>query len=74
MEDLRTGYQITWCPGCTNFGIYTAIISTLKELESEGKIDRRKIVFTSGIGCAAKIQNYSIIEVHLVDYMEEHYH
>jgi len=58
MEDLRTGYQITWCPGCTNFGIYTAIISTLKELESEGKIDRRKIVFASGIGCAAKIHNY----------------
>ncbi|MGC9079452.1 MAG: thiamine pyrophosphate-dependent enzyme [Nanopusillaceae archaeon] len=58
MEDLRTGYQITWCPGCTNFGIYTSFINAIKELEKEGKIDRRKVVFTSGIGCAGKIHNY----------------
>ncbi|MGC9133318.1 MAG: thiamine pyrophosphate-dependent enzyme [Nanopusillaceae archaeon] len=58
MEDLRTGAPITWCPGCTNFGIYTAFMSVIKELESENKIDRRKIVYTSGIGCAGKIHNY----------------
>ncbi|BFI73876.1 2-oxoacid:ferredoxin oxidoreductase subunit beta [Nanoarchaeota archaeon] len=58
MEDLRTGYPITWCPGCTNFGIYTVFMNVVKELEAEGKIDRKKLVFASGIGCAGKMHNY----------------
>lgn len=47
----------TWCPGCGNFAILTAIKTVLGELSQEG-IPLEKVVLVSGIGCHAKIVDY----------------
>src|SRR5271157_1073212 len=46
--------EITWCPGCGNFGIRKAMIETLNGLN----IKKQDIVFVSGIGQAAKAPHY----------------
>lgn len=56
--DLKSKYEISWCPGCTNFGILTASLQAIHELIEEGKLDRKDVVITSGIGCAGKIGDY----------------
>lgn len=55
--NLNTNAEITWCPGCGNFGILTAIKSAINELIDEG-IPKEDIVIASGIGCHAKIVDY----------------
>ena len=57
MEDLKTNAEITWCPGCGNFGIFTAIRNAIPIFEKNG-ISRERIVMTAGIGCHAKIFDY----------------
>ncbi|MFX1457100.1 MAG: thiamine pyrophosphate-dependent enzyme [Promethearchaeota archaeon] len=57
MEDLKTYAEITWCPGCGNFGIFTAVRKAILLLEENG-VGRDNIVITSGIGCHAKIFDY----------------
>ena len=56
-KDLATTAQVTWCPGCGNFSIMSAIRMVLAELDSEG-IPLEKVVLVSGIGCHAKIVDY----------------
>jgi 2-oxoglutarate ferredoxin oxidoreductase subunit beta len=56
-KDLSTNQEITWCPGCGNFGILNAIEKTVKKLE-EKNVKRKNIVVTSGIGCNGKIFDY----------------
>lgn len=46
--------DIAWCPGCGNFNIRTALIGALQELD----IDPTQVVFSSGIGQAAKMPQY----------------
>ncbi len=50
--------DIAWCPGCGNFPIRDVLESALKELP----VPANKIVFTSGIGQAAKMPHY--LDVH----------
>ncbi|MBY9014876.1 MAG: 2-oxoacid:ferredoxin oxidoreductase subunit beta [Candidatus Lokiarchaeota archaeon] len=57
MENLKTNAEITWCPGCGNFGIFTALRNAIPKLEAKG-IKRKDIVITAGIGCHAKIFDY----------------
>jgi 2-oxoglutarate ferredoxin oxidoreductase subunit beta len=57
VKELETGAQITWCPGCGNFGILTSIKKVLADLKEEG-FDLSKVVLASGIGCHAKIVDY----------------
>ena len=57
MVDLKTDAEITWCPGCGNFGIFTAIRNAIPILEQRG-IPRENIIMTAGIGCHAKIVDY----------------
>ena len=57
MESLKTGAEITWCPGCGNFGILTAIRKAILQLEENG-LSRENIVMAVGIGCHAKICDY----------------
>jgi 2-oxoglutarate ferredoxin oxidoreductase subunit beta len=57
MEDLKTNAEITWCPGCGNFGIFTAIKNAIPLLEQKD-IKRENIIMTTGIGCHAKIFDY----------------
>lgn len=56
--EYKSNYNITWCPGCTNFCILTAFLKAVDELINEGKINKRDIVVVGGIGCAGKIPDY----------------
>ncbi len=57
MKNLNTTAVNTWCPGCGNFAILTAIKSALKSLGEEG-LPIENVVMLSGIGCHAKIADY----------------
>jgi 2-oxoglutarate ferredoxin oxidoreductase subunit beta len=54
LKELDTGVQNTWCPGCGNFGILTAMKQAILQLG----IPRERIVGVSGIGCHSKITDY----------------
>ncbi len=58
LADLGTDAENTWCPGCGNFAILTAFKKAIVELHNEGKIDYRKVVMVTGIGCHGKIADY----------------
>ncbi len=53
LRDLNTDAQITWCPGCGNFGVLQAF----KEALVLG-LRREQVVIVSGIGCHGKMTNY----------------
>ena len=57
MIDLNTKAQNTWCVGCGNFSILSAIKATLQSLAEEG-LGLENVVLLSGIGCHAKIVDY----------------
>jgi 2-oxoglutarate ferredoxin oxidoreductase subunit beta len=57
-QDLATGAENTWCPGCGNFAILNAIKPVLADLDEEGLIPIENVVMVSGIGCHAKIADY----------------
>lgn len=46
--------DIAWCPGCGDFAIRNALLSTLKELN----LQKEKVCLVSGIGQAAKMPHY----------------
>ncbi len=54
LEDLNTPIKNTWCPGCGNFGILTAVKRALIRLS----LERNQVVLVSGIGCHGKIVNH----------------
>jgi 2-oxoglutarate ferredoxin oxidoreductase subunit beta len=55
IKDLdRPGEVITWCPGCGNFAILTAIKKALVYL----KIEPHNTVLVSGIGCSSHLPNW----------------
>jgi 2-oxoglutarate/2-oxoacid ferredoxin oxidoreductase subunit beta len=56
-DKLTTPAEITWCPGCGNFGIFNAFKKAVQKLEKKG-IGREKIIITAGIGCHGKIADY----------------
>ena len=56
-DELGTGAENTWCPGCGNFGILNSVKNAVKELEERG-IPREKLLISAGIGCHAKIFDY----------------
>ncbi|TFG25211.1 MAG: 2-oxoacid:ferredoxin oxidoreductase subunit beta [Promethearchaeota archaeon] len=57
MDDLKTSAENTWCPGCGNFAILTAIQKAIIQLEEKG-MSRNNVMITAGIGCHAKIFDY----------------
>ena len=57
MDNLKTNAEVTWCSGCGNFGIFTAVKNAIPLLEAKG-IQREDLVITAGIGCHAKIFDY----------------
>jgi 2-oxoglutarate ferredoxin oxidoreductase subunit beta len=57
-KDLATAARVTWCPGCGNFSIHSAIRAVLAELDGRG-YPIENVVFVSGIGCHAKIVDYT---------------
>mgnify|MGYP006290756753 FL=1 len=56
-DDISTSAEITWCPGCGNFGILNALKKSVEKLDEKG-IHRKDIALTSGIGCHGKIIDY----------------
>ncbi|MEM2124788.1 MAG: thiamine pyrophosphate-dependent enzyme [Candidatus Methanosuratincola sp.] len=52
--DWNSGVWPDWCPGCGNFGIFTALKGALSDLG----ISREKLVLVSGIGCSGKIPHF----------------
>ena len=57
MNNLNTSAINTWCPGCGNFAILTAMKAVLGSLADEG-LPIENVVIVSGIGCHAKIVDY----------------
>jgi 2-oxoglutarate ferredoxin oxidoreductase subunit beta len=55
--NLGTYAENTWCKGCGNFGILSAIGSAIEGLVAEG-IPLENFAIASGIGCGAKIVDY----------------
>ena len=53
-EDYRTGLWVDWCPGCGDYGIVAAMTKAFAEL----KLDPRRLVVVSGIGCSGKTPHY----------------
>ena len=56
-DSLSTTTEVTWCPGCGNFGILTAVKKAVKILEEHG-IKKDRLIISSGIGCHGKIFDY----------------
>jgi len=63
-KDFKSDQEVRWCPGCGDYAILAAVQSFMPELE----IAREKIVFVSGIGCAARfpyyMQTYGMHSIH----------
>ena len=63
-KDFKTDQEVRWCPGCGDYAILAAMQSFMPELG----IPREKIVFVSGIGCAARfpyyMQTYGMHSIH----------
>jgi 2-oxoglutarate ferredoxin oxidoreductase subunit beta len=53
-KDYKTDQEVRWCPGCGDYAILAALQSFMPELD----VPREKIVFVSGIGCAARFPYY----------------
>jgi 2-oxoglutarate ferredoxin oxidoreductase subunit beta len=63
-KDFKTDQEVRWCPGCGDYAILAAIQGFMPELG----IPRERIVFVSGIGCAARfpyyMQTYGMHSIH----------
>src|SRR5438034_9367833 len=53
-KDFKTDQEVRWCPGCGDYAILAALQSFMPELG----VPQEKIVFISGIGCAARFPYY----------------
>jgi 2-oxoglutarate/2-oxoacid ferredoxin oxidoreductase subunit beta len=63
-KDFKTDQEVRWCPGCGDYAILAGMQGFMPELG----IPREKIVFISGIGCAARfpyyMQTYGMHSIH----------
>ncbi|KQC02904.1 MAG: 2-oxoglutarate synthase [Methanolinea sp. SDB] len=56
-EDLYSHAQVTWCPGCGNFGVRYALREALLELDRDG-IPVENVVIVTGIGQHGKMFDF----------------
>jgi 2-oxoglutarate ferredoxin oxidoreductase subunit beta len=63
-KDFKTDQEVRWCPGCGDYAILAAMQGFMPELG----IERERLVFISGIGCAARfpyyMQTYGMHSIH----------
>ena len=63
-KEFKTDQEVRWCPGCGDYAILAALQSFMPDLG----IPRDRIVFVSGIGCAARfpyyMETYGIHSIH----------
>src|SRR5438874_1591029 len=53
-KDFASDQEVRWCPGCGDYAILAAVQKFMPEIE----LPRERIVFISGIGCAARFPYY----------------
>ena len=53
-KDFKSDQEVRWCPGCGDYAILAVIQGFMPELG----LERERIVFVSGIGCAARFPYY----------------
>ncbi len=56
--------EVTWCPGCGDYGIIAAVKQSLAQLQ----IPPHQTFFVSGIGCGSKLPDY----IHANGYLSLH--
>ncbi len=63
-KDFKSDQEVHWCPGCGDYAILNVIQGFMPELG----LSRERIVFVSGIGCAARfpyyMQTYGMHSIH----------
>ena len=63
-KDFKSDQEVRWCPGCGDYAILNVIQGFMPELG----LERERIVFVSGIGCAARfpyyMQTYGMHSIH----------
>ncbi|HVM17339.1 MAG TPA: 2-oxoacid:ferredoxin oxidoreductase subunit beta [Gaiellaceae bacterium] len=63
-KDFKSDQEVRWCPGCGDYAILAALQGFMPELG----VPRERIVFVSGIGCAARfpyyMQTYGMHSIH----------
>src|ERR671924_1627775 len=63
-KDFKSDQEVRWCPGCGDY----AILAAMQQFMPELGIPRERIVFVSGIGCAARfpyyMQTYGMHSIH----------
>jgi 2-oxoglutarate ferredoxin oxidoreductase subunit beta len=63
-KDFKSDQEVRWCPGCGDYAILNVIQGFMPELG----LSRERIVFVSGIGCAARfpyyMQTYGMHSIH----------
>ena len=63
-KDFKSDQEVRWCPGCGDYAILNAVQGFMPELG----IPKEKIVFVSGIGCAARfpyyMETYGVHSIH----------
>ena len=53
-KDFQTDQEVRWCPGCGDYVVLAQVQRLLPDLD----VDKEKIVFVSGIGCAGRFPYY----------------
>ena len=53
-QDYQTDQEVRWCPGCGDYTILASVQNFMAGLD----VDKEKVVFVSGIGCAARFPYY----------------
>jgi len=63
-KEFKSDQEVRWCPGCGDYAILASVQAFMPELG----FPREKIVFVSGIGCAARfpyyMQTYGMHSIH----------
>jgi 2-oxoglutarate ferredoxin oxidoreductase subunit beta len=54
-ESLESPYFPTWCPGCGNFGVWTALKNALVELN----YPEEEVVIVYGVGCSGNMADFN---------------
>jgi len=52
---LKSPYFPTWCPGCGNFGVWTALKNALTELQ----LPEENLVIVYGVGCSGNMADFN---------------
>jgi len=54
-ESMKSPYFPTWCPGCGNFGVWTAFKNALAELN----YPEENVVIVYGVGCSGNMTDFN---------------